>query len=127
MECQCGPGGRPWRIRKSPVAWRRYCATCASVTSRIGIAPFKMVEEPARVGAVVPDHHRAILLAGQYGFEFGDQFAIGIRHRWLLIWSNRPPRFAGKIMRSKVGRSLAELRGIHALEWRSFTLSPTRD
>jgi hypothetical protein len=30
-------------------------------------------------------------------------------------------------MRSKVCRSLAELRRIHAPEWRSFTLSPTRD
>ena len=37
----------------------------------------KMVEEPARIGAIVPDDHRAIFLAGQYGFEFGDYFAIG--------------------------------------------------
>ena len=42
-------------------------------------APGKIVEEPARIGAVVPGHHRAVSLAGQYGSEFGDQFAIGIR------------------------------------------------
>jgi hypothetical protein len=52
------------------------------------IPPRKMVEEPTRIGAIVPDHHRAILLAGQYDPEFGDQFTIGIRHRWLLCWSN---------------------------------------
>ena len=68
---------------------RRYCATCASLTSADqDIPPRKIVEEPARIGAVVPDHHRAVSLAGQYDPEFGDQFAIGIRHRWLLCWSN---------------------------------------
>ena len=91
------------------------------------IPPRKVVKEPSRVNAVVPNHHRAVLLAGQYDPEFGDQFVIGIRHRWLLGWSNWPPRFAGKIMRSKACRSLAELRGIHALKARSFTLSSPHD
>jgi len=48
----------------------------------------EMVNEAARIGAIVPDHHRAVPLFGQYGFEFSDYFAIGFYHRWLLRWSN---------------------------------------
>jgi hypothetical protein len=46
--------------------------------------PFKMVEEGARIGALVRDHDRAVLLAGQDGPKFVDQLLIGIRHQWLL-------------------------------------------
>jgi hypothetical protein len=45
------------------------------------ISPRKMVEKPARISAIVPYHHRAVLLTGQYDLELGDQFAIGFRHQ----------------------------------------------
>jgi hypothetical protein len=40
------------------------------------------------IRAVVPNHDGAVSLVRQYDFEFGDQFAIDIRHQWLLCWSN---------------------------------------
>ena len=42
------------------------------------VPPRKIIEEPTRIGAIVPDHHRTVLLAGQHDIEFGDQFATGI-------------------------------------------------
>ncbi len=45
------------------------------------ISPHKMVEKPVRISALVPYQHRGLLLACQYRFELGDQFAIGFRHQ----------------------------------------------
>jgi hypothetical protein len=48
----------------------------------------KMVKEAARIGSVIPDNHRAVFLAGQYGFEFGDYVMICVCHCWLLCCAN---------------------------------------
>lgn len=78
------------------------------------ISPRKMVEETARISTIVSYHHRAVLLADQYGFELGNQFAIGFRHQWLLCWSNdrrgSPENNAEQIPRRTAGSC-----GFHAL------------
>jgi hypothetical protein len=63
----------PVRPRRSTMAFPEQRDRIAQVLRHLhfahirdqDISPRKMVEEPARIGAIVPDHHRAILLAGQ--------------------------------------------------------------
>ncbi len=40
----------------------------------------KVFDEPARIGAIVPDYHGAVPLLGQYNSELGDELAISIQH-----------------------------------------------
>ncbi len=81
----------------------------------------KMVKEAARISSVIPDHHRAVFLAGQYGFEFGDYLAIGFWHRWLLRWSNNR-RGSSENNAEQSRRLAAEMRGFHAPVPRSSAL-----